>query len=199
MAHAEDEIRAKATILLADLASIGPIETEDAVSSSSASSTSSSGGGAIDAIYRNIPPLLASQKEHVLVHATNFIRVLAIRKRENQNRIARLDGVLDRIVAFLSFEDSPMLRSTAAGALAALAADHADNQKAIVVEAAAVSPLVLMLRLSGGDKSKTMAMQMQAASAIRNVAKGNPECQKIVIEKGAPKHLIRLMKVRTRI
>ena len=198
MAHAEDEIRAKATILLADLASIGPIETEN---SSSPSSSSSSGSGAIDAIYRNIPPLLASQKEHVLVHATNFIRVLAIRKRENQNRIARLDGVLDRIVAFLSFEDSPMLRSTAAGALAALAADHADNQKAIVVEAGAVSPLVLMLRLSGGagDKSKTMAMQMQAASAIRNVAKGNPECQKIVIEKEAPKHLIRLMKVRMRI
>ena len=131
--------------------------------------------------------------EHVLVHATNFVRVLAIRHREHQDRIARLEGVLARIVAFLYFEDSPMLRSTAAGSLAALASDNAENQKAIV-NSGAVVPLVQMLRLAGGDKSR-ITMQIQAALAIQNVTKRNPECQKGVIEKEGPKHLIRLMKV----
>ena len=127
MTHAEDELQAKATVLLADLASVTPAVDSPATAAAAATASAAAQLPASesdpteaasqhrpneskDAIYRNIPALLASGMEHVLVHVTNYIRVLAIREPEYQNRIAQLEGVLQRIVTFLYFEDSPMLR-----------------------------------------------------------------------------------------
>jgi hypothetical protein len=92
LARPIDDIRAKAAILLSDLASIA--SNQNFVVDS----------GAI----RFVASVLESDKEHVLVHSVNFVRVLALHNARSQELIAE-HHIIEKLVEFLSFNSEMLM------------------------------------------------------------------------------------------
>ena len=63
----------------------------------------------------------------------------------------------------------------------------------ILIEAGLVPKLVAFLNVSSPDQSETNQMLFEAAWALTNIASGNSDQTRVVVEAGAVPHFIRLL------
>ncbi|XP_076439158.1 ankyrin and armadillo repeat-containing protein-like [Babylonia areolata] len=167
-----EEIQSRCAIILGDLAHVeGNKEALEA-----------------SGVMAPLANLLDSDLEDVLVNTTCALRTLCTDNPENQTAAAEC-GVFRPLVEFLTVASDDLQASTAA-ALCALCSKHKENQDAIMAQGAA-RPLVERIR-----NSRSVTVQMKATAALEALVLHNPASQRIFIDLGAPKALLRLLKVR---